>query len=338
MTLADISSRGDTPRTASGSPRRTSVARIGSRPEVPLRSGRTGLRPRRRASNRGLGRRHRIIGFVGLTLAATYLHLVPTVLGARVVSDRLAVVGIGGLGVNVAGVGLGFSVESDVVARLGATSALVAAAAVPAMAVRAARQPDRGRWTTELAWHEFTTASLVASTVWFALGVGTAAVGALLNGASPAAWSLASSGVPLVVGGVLEALVASATHLVPTLRGASPGTRARLGRAALPRVIAWQIGTAGSWASVGLSLAAPVPAVSAAVLGLAVAAALVTLASAFQRDPERSTVSPPRKPRRSRSRTRPRRAGPRHRPRPGDGSDDPASGAPRRADQSARRR
>ena len=233
-----------------------------------------------------------LVGFVGLTLAATYLHLVPTVLGSRVVSDRVAVVSIGGLALGVAGVGLGFLAGSDVVVRLASAAALIGAAAVPAKALAAVRQPGRGRWTTELEWHEFTSASLVASTIWFAVGVGAAAWGAIVHGANPAAWSLSRVGVPLVVGGVLQALVASAAHLVPTLRGAAPGTRARLGRSARPRVVAWQLGTAGSWAAMALTLDDLVGVVSAAILGLAVAAAFVTLACAFQRERPRSDPQP----------------------------------------------
>lgn len=222
-----------------------------------------------------------LIGFIGLTLAATYLHLIPTVVGARVVSDRLAVAGIAGLALGVAAVGLGFVVESDIVVRLGGAVALAGAVSVPWMAVRAARQPGRGRWTTELGWHEFTGASLVASTVWFALGVGTAAWGTLIHGASPAAWSLTHVGVPLVVGGVLQALIASATHLVPTLRGAAPGVRARLGRASRARVIAWQLGTLGSWAGVAGPVGGLVEVAGAAAVGLALMSAVVGLAVAL---------------------------------------------------------
>jgi nitrite reductase (NO-forming) len=220
-----------------------------------------------------------LVGFVGLTLAATYLHLVPTVLGSRVVLDRRTAVGIGALALGVAGVSLGFLVGSDLVVRLGAVTTLVGAAAVPAMAVRAARQSGRGRWTTERSWHEFTTASLVASTVWVALGVGTAAMSAFVHGASPAAWGLARVGVPLVIGGVLQALIASATHLVPTLQGATPGARSRLGRAGRTRVIAWQLATAAMWAAVAVPLGGVIDILGKAALGLAVAGGVLLVIS-----------------------------------------------------------
>jgi nitrite reductase (NO-forming) len=226
-----------------------------------------------------------LVGFVGLSLAATYVHLVPTVLGARIASDRLATVAIGGLALGVAGVSVGFVIGSDAVARVFAVAALAGAVAVPAKALMAARQPSRGRWTTDLEWHEFTGASLVASTTWFAVGVAAAASAVILHGATAAAWSLTAIAVPFVVGAVLQALVASATHLVPTLRGATTATRERLGRAARPRIVAWQIGTAGIWAATAFPLTPVALTLSAAVLALAVAAAVVTLGSALRLDP-----------------------------------------------------
>lgn len=225
-----------------------------------------------------------LVGFVGLTLAATYVHLVPTVLGARIAADRLATVAIGGLALGVAGVSVGFVVGSDVVARTFAVVVLIGALAVPGKAVMAARQPGRGRWTTDLEWREFSSVSLVASTLWFAIGVGAAASGVVLHGATAAAWSLATVAVPLVVGSVLQAFVASATHLVPTLRGASSATRSRLGRAARPRIVAWQVGTAGIWVAAVLGLSPVVTMLSGVILALAAAAAVVTLGSALLRD------------------------------------------------------
>ncbi len=179
---------------------------------------------------------------------------------------------------------LGFVVASDIVVRLGGLATLVGAVAVRATAIRAARQPGRGRWTTELGWHEFTTASLLASTAWFAIGVGAAASGAVIHGASASAWSLPVVGVPLVVGGLLQALVASATHLVPTLRGATPGARSRLGRAARLRVVAWQVATAGTWVVVAVPLDGPFGIVTEATLGVAVMTAVLLLTSALVGD------------------------------------------------------
>ena len=233
-----------------------------------------------------------LLGFIGLTLAATYVHLIPTLLGARIASGRLGTVAIGGLALGVAGVSAGFLVGSDFLARISAAVTFIGALAVPAIALATARQPGRGRWRADLEWHEFTTASLVASTIWFAVGVGAAAWGVIVHGATPAAWTLSAIAVPLVVGGVLQALVGSATHLVPTLRGATSATRSRLGRAARLRVVAWQVGTAGSWAVAAFGLGGLAGTISASVLALAVAAAVATLASAFRSDRRRTEPQP----------------------------------------------
>jgi nitrite reductase (NO-forming) len=218
-----------------------------------------------------------LIGFVGLSLTATYLHLVPTVVGARIVSGRLPAMAIGALAIGVTLVAIAFTGGWDIVVRGGAVITVMGACAVPVLALRSLRQPGRGRWTTEVEWHRFTTASLMASTIWFAVGVGAAASGVIVYGAQPVAWSIARVGVPLVVGAVLQALVASATHLVPTLVGAEPGARADLGRAAWLRVIAWQLGTASWWIAILLGLDPVLATGGAIVTGGALCAAVLPL-------------------------------------------------------------
>jgi nitrite reductase (NO-forming) len=220
-----------------------------------------------------------LIGFVGVTLAATYVHLVPTVLGARIGMDRLAALAVGGLAVGVTAVSAGFIVASDVLVRLGGALALVGALAVPAYALAEARQPGRGRWTTELGWHRFTTWSLVASGGWLATGVGAAALSVVVHGASAAAWSLALVGVPVVIGGALQAIVAAGSHLVPAFGSGTPAARQRLGRGATGRVVAWQAGTAGAWAATMLALDGAVALASAALLAIAAGSAVLGLAS-----------------------------------------------------------
>lgn len=218
-----------------------------------------------------------LIGFVGLSLAATYLHLVPTVVGARIDPGRVPALVIGGLAIGVSAVAVAFVGGWDVLARVGAVSAVIGGCAVPVMAVRSLRQPGRGRWTTDVAWHRFTTVSLIASTIWFAVGVGAAAWGVLVHGAQPDAWSIARVGVPLVVGAVLQAFVASATHLVPTLLAAGAGARAGLGRAGWLRVMLWQLGTAVWWVAILRSLDPVVAAGAAIAIGGAVGAAILPL-------------------------------------------------------------
>jgi nitrite reductase (NO-forming) len=222
-----------------------------------------------------------LIGFVGLTIAGTYIHLVPTVLGARIVEGRTAWVAIGGLAAGVGAVAAGFAIEADPLARAGALLAIVGAAAVPAYVAKAARQPTRGRWTTDPGWHAFTTWSLVASSAWFAAGVWAAAGLVIGAGASPAGWSLAVVGVPLAVGTVLQAVLGAAAHLVPTIGPGDGSSRRRarglLGRGAWLRVVGFEAGV------VALAIGVPLGQdtlvlVGGALSGLATGATVLLLA------------------------------------------------------------
>jgi nitrite reductase (NO-forming) len=219
-----------------------------------------------------------LVGFVGIVIATTFIHLVPTVLGARIVEGWLPVLAIGALALGVALVACGFAVGSDAIARAGALASIVGALGVPTDVVAAARQPGRGRWTTDPGWHAFTTWTLAAAAAWFAAGVALAASLVLVHGATPAGWSLVVVGVPLALGCVLQALIGAATHLLPTVGPGSGPQRARarrrLGVAALPRVVALQVGI------VLLALGVPLRVEAASVAGavLTVVAAATTLA------------------------------------------------------------
>jgi nitrite reductase (NO-forming) len=221
-----------------------------------------------------------LVGFVGIVVAATYVHLMPTVLGARIVEGRLPRVAIGGLAAGVALASAGFALGSDVVVRVAAVIALAGSIAVPASVLAAIRQPGRGRWTTSLGWHRFVSWSMVASAAWFTVGIGGAALLVVVHGASPAAWSLAAVGVPLVVGGVLQAIVAAATHLRPTGAAVDVAnrSRARLGRAAWSRVVGYQLATAALWLAVAWPPAAAARPLAAVLLAIVLTVALVPLA------------------------------------------------------------
>jgi nitrite reductase (NO-forming) len=225
-----------------------------------------------------------LIGFVGLTVAATMIHLLPTVLGARIVVGRLARSAIVGLAVGVEAVAAGFAVGSDPVVRAGAVATVIGAFAVPGYVVATSRQRGRGRWTTDLGWHRFTTWTLKASAVWFAVGVGAAAAPAFLHGATPSGWSLAFVGVPFALGSILQALLASATHLLPTggaIAGDGSRMRGRLGWVARPRVVAYQIGVVALWGTVAWGLDAAIGRLGALLLVFSGSVALALLAAAI---------------------------------------------------------
>ena len=181
-----------------------------------------------------------VIGFVSLVIVATLLHFLPTVLGGRIVPRRsaaLAVLGIAiGSPVVVAGLLLGFAP----VAGGGAALVMIGALATAVEAAHVVRA--RGRWTSDPGWHRFASVGLLAGVAWFVLGVSLAAGLLVRYGATAETWSTAVVGAPLAIGWVAQVLMASWTHLLPSI---GPGTpvqhgrqRAILGRVATPRLLA----------------------------------------------------------------------------------------------------
>ncbi|MEW5992087.1 MAG: hypothetical protein AB1736_12180 [Chloroflexota bacterium] len=227
-----------------------------------------------------------LVGFVGLVVVASLLHLAPTVAGARMrprLSGRLAVVG---LAVGVPVVVAGHALALGWLARGGAVAVVAAAVGVAGHALVVWRDPERGRWTTDTRWHRFTAGSLLAGQGWLSTGLAVAAARILVAGAAPSAWSFAAIGGPLVVGGVVQVLIGALTHLVPAI---GPGDTARhaaarriLGHAAGSRLLAVNVGAGlvtlgGSWSPVGFALAG---AGIAGSLGLVAVAALSARAQA----------------------------------------------------------
>lgn len=233
-----------------------------------------------------------LIGFVSLVIVSTLIHLAPTVLGARIVSGRLPTIAVVGLATAVGIVATGFAIGSDLVVRMGALLALVAAFTVPAYLVAVVRQEGRGHWTTDLAWHRFTGWSLIAAACWISAGIGAAALLVLAYGARPAGWSLSIVGIPLVIGGASQAVVGAASHLLPTLGpGGMPGhaqARTSAGRGATLRLVLFEAGVLGWWAAISLSIGGPAVALAGATVGTAVVADVLLLAAPLWSGPRRS--------------------------------------------------
>lgn len=193
-----------------------------------------------------------LLGFVSLVIAGTLIHLLPTVLGGRMLPRTSSVVAVAGLVVGTPLVALGFAISggpgpaADLIARSGALAALAGAAGLAGFAVAAVR--GRGRWTTDAGWHRVTSWSLVAAVGWFALAVGLAAGRVIVAGARPAGWSVADVAAPLALGWVVQALVASSAHLLPSIGPGDPPAHARqrrlLGRVATARLLGLNLGTA----------------------------------------------------------------------------------------------
>jgi nitrite reductase (NO-forming) len=189
-----------------------------------------------------------LVGFAGLVIATTLLHLAPTVVGTRLrprASGRLGVVGLA-LGAPL--IAVGYAAALDVLARAGALAALAGALGVAAHGAAVHFDGDRGRWTTDFGWHRLTAGSLLAGQAWLGVGLAIAAARVLALSADPAGWSLQVLVGPLLIGGVAQILLGAMSHLLPaigpgdSLRHA--GQRRLLGRAAAVRLAALNAGAA----------------------------------------------------------------------------------------------
>ena len=185
-----------------------------------------------------------VFGFLSVTVAATLVHLAPTVAGARIVPRRNAVAALVGLVAGAPLIALGLALGDDLVARIGAGAELVGAVALVthALAVRRAR----GTWTTDPGWHRMTAWSLLVAPAWLLVAVGIAAGRILWLGAVPSAWSLSGITVPLAIGWILQVLIGAWSQLLPAIGPGDRAThgrqRANLGRAATGRLVALNLG------------------------------------------------------------------------------------------------
>ena len=215
-----------------------------------------------------------LIGFVSLVILVTLLHFLPTVLGTRIVPRRSASLAVLGVGLGAPVVVVGALSGVGVIAGGGAllTVGGVVGLAAEARAVRAAR----GRWTTDAGWHHMASVGLLAGVVWFSIGAGLAS--ALMLGhavglvGDEGAWRSPLVAGPLAVGWVVQVLVASWTHLLPSIGPGGPVEhavqRTLLGRGATPRLVALNLGAA----LLAIGWPAGIPALAAVGAGLAAVA------------------------------------------------------------------
>ncbi|HYO43614.1 MAG TPA: hypothetical protein VES19_10495 [Candidatus Limnocylindrales bacterium] len=187
-----------------------------------------------------------VIGFVSLVIVATLLHLLPTVLGGRIIPRRSAIVAVLGIALGTPIVVLGLLLGLAPVAGGGAALVLLGALATAVEAVWVVRA--RGRWTTDPGWHRFASVGLLAGVVWFVIGVSMAGLLLLAHGTTAEAWSTPLLGAPFAVGWIAQVLMASWTHLLPSIGPGGPVEHARqrvvLGRVATLRLLGINGGTA----------------------------------------------------------------------------------------------
>ena len=88
-----------------------------------------------------------VFGFLTVVIAATLVHLAPTVAGGRIRPRRSALVAVACLAAAPLLVATGLALATDLVVRAGAGLELVGAVALVVHAL--AVQRDRGRWTTD---------------------------------------------------------------------------------------------------------------------------------------------------------------------------------------------
>lgn len=225
-----------------------------------------------------------LFGFLSVVIAATLVHLGPTVAGSRIRERRTATIALTGLVVGAPLVALGSACGWDMVARCGAAVELVGASALIGHAVGVWR--DRGRWTTDAGWHTFTGGSLLAAPAWFLVATSIAAGRVLWFGAAPVGWSVALVWVPFVLGWAGQILMGSWTHLVPAIgpgdQAAHAAQRSRLGWSGPGRVTSWNIAVA--FLTVGLLAgSAPLAAVGGVVIAGCVVVALGLLVGSVSR-------------------------------------------------------
>jgi hypothetical protein len=187
-----------------------------------------------------------VIGFVSLVIVATLLHFLPTVLGGRILPRRSAAVAVLGIAMGVPVVVAGLLLGSGPVAGGGAVLVVAGALATALEALHVVRA--RGHWTTDPGWHRFASVGLLAGVAWFVLGVTVAAGLLAVHGATADAWSTPAVGAPLAIGWIAQVLMASWTHLLPSIGPGGPVQHARqrviLGRVSTLRLVALNAGVA----------------------------------------------------------------------------------------------
>lgn len=185
-----------------------------------------------------------LVGFVSLVIATTLLHFFPTVIGARIKRTASAYATVIGLGLGAVLVATGYGLRSDLLARLGAAMTLVGMAALWLYAAQVWR--TRARWTGDRGWHVFAMGGLVSAIGWFGVGMVLAAGRVLLAGTDSTASSSDLLVAPIAAGWMGLALLASATHLVPSVGPGGPLEHARqralLGRLGTVRLVLADVG------------------------------------------------------------------------------------------------
>ncbi len=192
-----------------------------------------------------------LFGFVSLVIAGSLLHLLPTVVGARINRTRASILCFAGVAAGPVIAALGFVIGSRELVLLGAAILLIGALALGVHAVTVLRA--RATWTTDPAWHRFATWSLVAGIAWFIVGAAIATWSVISAPSVAAGWQLGPLIAPLAAGWVAQILIGAWSHLVPAVGPGSPQRHAAqrriLGRGATFRLVVLNGGVAAMLAA-----------------------------------------------------------------------------------------
>jgi hypothetical protein len=194
-----------------------------------------------------------LFGAISLTIFATLVYLAPTVFGARIRAGWGLVVAVAGIGIGPILAAAGFALDARSLVLAGMLGTALGAIGQVAYVLDARRR--RGPYTSEHDWRSVAVGHLVAGPFWFAAAVAVALV-TVVAGGPIAGWSLGPLAVPLVAGWMLQELVGSWTHLVPSVTPGDPTVHARQRRIlavdSRTRLVAWNVGLGTLWAGLVL--------------------------------------------------------------------------------------
>ena len=224
-----------------------------------------------------------LFGAISLTIFATLVYLVPTVVGARIRAGWSLGLAFTGIALGPLLTVTGFAAATREVVAAGMALTALGALGQLGYIIDCVRR--RGTFTGELDWRRVAVGHLLSGPVWFAAACVAALVG-VLGGGAVAGWTIGVLVLPMVAGWLLQELVGSWTHLVPAVTPGDPARHARqrsqLAFAGRARLVAWNAGLALLWLGAathatwmafgGGALLAPAVIVSVVVLARALVA------------------------------------------------------------------
>ncbi|HEX5038655.1 MAG TPA: hypothetical protein VFW95_00790 [Candidatus Limnocylindria bacterium] len=197
-----------------------------------------------------------LFGAMSLTIAATLVYLAPTVLGARVRASWALGLMVAGIGIGPILAAAGFAFDARFLVVVGMAGTVLGGAGQVGYLIETFVR--RGPFTSEHDWRRVAAGHLLAGAGWFAVA-SAIALDELLAGRDLTGWSVGLLALPLVAGWVMQELVGSWTHLVPSVTPGDADLHARQRRVlavgSWSRLVAWNSGLLAAWAGAALEIA-----------------------------------------------------------------------------------